>query len=138
MRRLAALALLAALVAVAAARRARSRATQIAPPSPPGDGLAPAPAASGPGNRFVSVAWTLSAPPGERPELAISCRQDDELVLDRVDVQETPTQVFLTAIARREPRAAGDPPREDAHATVALSGPLGERELIATPVDPYP
>jgi hypothetical protein len=138
MRRLAVLALLAVLAAAVAARRRSSRTAQLAEPPAASGGLAPAAAPPAPGERFVSVEWTLADPPGAGSELVIRCHQDDQLVLDRVDVQETPTQVFLTAIARREPRTPGEPRREHAHATVALSGPLGERELIATPVDPYP
>jgi hypothetical protein len=149
MRRLALLAALAALACLVIARRRRLHAARLAPPPAPSGGLTPAPAAeppapadhvptpTAPGSGFVSVAWTLVARPGEQAELAIRCHQDDELVLDRVDVQETPTQVFVTAIARRAPRAAADPPRAQASATVPLSRPLGERALIPTPVDPY-
>ena len=136
MRRIAAVGTLAVLAWALLARRRQRRAVTPLPaqPGPEPESLA-APAPDAP---FASVAWTLATPPGKRSELAIRCHQDDALVLDRVEVQETPTQVFLTAIARREPLGPGEPPREHAHATVALSRPLGERELIPTPVDAGP
>lgn len=138
MRRIAAIVVL-ALLAGAALRALRRRRRAPAPlHAPPEQRPTDAPAPTGGGPRFVSVAWTLAAPPNDRPELAVRCRQDDRLVLDRVDVQETPTQVFLTAIARQQPRTGEEPPRTDAEATVALSRPLGTRELIATPVDAGP
>ena len=138
MRRFAVIVVL-ALFAGAALRALRRRRQLPAPPrTSPQQEPADAPAPTGGEPRFVSVAWTLAAPPNDRPELAVRCRQDDQLVLDRVDVQETPTQVFLTAIARQQPRTGEEPPRTDAEATVALSRPLGTRELIATPVDAGP
>jgi hypothetical protein len=135
MRRRAAIATLVLLVGVVlVARRCRRRAP--APlDEPPRRPVAALPAAE---PRFVSVRWTLAAPPDERPELAIRCHQDDALVLDRVDAQETPTQVFLTALARRQPRGSEEPPRSDAEATVVLTRPLGTRELIPAPVDAEP
>jgi hypothetical protein len=149
MRRFAVLALLAVLVGALIARRRRSRtaapleaprqppiAVGSVPATPPRPEPAAAPLA--PPSGFVSVAWTLVSAPQERPELALRCPQDDELVLDRVDVQETPTQVFVTALARRQPRGDDEPARREADATVALSRPLGGRELIPAPVDDEP
>lgn len=134
MRRLALLASLALLAAAAVLARRRRRPPM--PLQPPAD--TPVAALPSAEQHFVSVPWTLTAEPTDKPRLAIRCRQDDRLVLDRVDVQETPTQVFLTAIARRRPRDPSEPPRADADATVALSRPLGARELIPAPVDAEP
>jgi hypothetical protein len=134
MRRLAFLAALAALAGALLARRRRTPATAPLTAAPG----APSVAAPHDEARFVSVAWVLAAPPGEHPELTIRCHQDDALALDRVDVQETPTQVFVTAIARRDRSGPADPPRKPTQETAALSRPLGERELIATPVDAGP
>ena len=82
----------------------------------------------------MSVAWSLLAAPDDQAELTLRCHQDDQLALERVDVQETPTLVFVTALAQRVPGER----RRPAEATVALSRPLGERELIPTPVDAGP
>jgi len=122
-----------ALAATALLLRRRRRAV---PPAPPPE-RPPEPAAA-PASGYVSVPWTLAAEPGERAELALRCHQDDALVLDRADAQETPTQVFVTALARRQPRGAGEPPRRPAEILVALSRPLGDRELIPAPVDGEP
>jgi hypothetical protein len=134
MRRIAAIALLAALAGMLIARRRRARQTRPLE-APRARQAATAPAVE---PRFVSVAWELVAAPQEQPELAIRCHQDDALVLDRVDVQETPTQVFVTALARQQPRTGEEPVRSGVDATVALSRPLGTRELIHTPVDRAP
>lgn len=136
MRRLAVLAPLAALAAGLLAwrrRRARTRGAPLAP-APDGAALPPVP-------RFASVPWTLVAAPDDRGELTVRCALPARMALDRVDAQETPTQVFVTALAR--PRADGEPDAADGEpdaadvreATVALSGPLGERELVHAPVD---
>lgn len=150
MGRIALVAVLLALAATVIARRRRAQARQQAaaptdrPAPPPSKGTADAPApdsardATPAGLPFASVAWTLVAAPAEQAELTVECHQDDELELVRVDAQETPTQVFLTAIARRRRRDDGEPPRERARATVKLSEPLGQRTLIATPVDAWP
>lgn len=135
MRRLVALALLAVVAATVLLRRRRRRAVPPAPPAGPPPAAAPS---AEPDSGYVSVPWTLAAEPGERAELTLRCHQDDALVLDRADAQETPTQVFVTALARRQPRGAGEPPRRPAEAQVALSRPLGDRELIPAPVDGGP
>lgn len=158
MRRLAVLAPLAILAAgLLAWRRRRARATVGAPlaaaphgaalvPADPGlpaaapalPAAAPAPATAAAPLRFASVPWDLVAAPGDRGELTIRCAVGADMALDRVDAQETPTQVFVTALARRRTDVvSGDgadaPP--DREATVALSGPLGGRELVHAPVD---
>ncbi len=131
MRRLALLAVLVALAGAALARRRRLGGTsQIDPATPrPDAGLPPVP------SPYASVPWRLAEQPAADATLAIRCHQDDQLVLDRVDVQETPTQVFVTALARRQPRRGDEPARQAVQASVLLSRPLGGRELIATPVD---
>jgi hypothetical protein len=114
MRRLAVLASLAVAAVLLLARRRRGRA--LAP-------VVAAPALPA-GPRFVSVPWTLVEAPADAVELTIRAA-----AAGQVDVQETPTQVFVTVIAESPAAAAAD-------ATVPLSRPLGERELIHAPVDP--
>jgi hypothetical protein len=56
--------------------------------------------------------------------------------LDRVDAQETPTQVFVTVLMRWRPPAGGWFALEQRdEAVVPLAQPLGERELVHAPVD---
>jgi hypothetical protein len=125
---LASLALLLA-AAVALARRRRRGVRPL--PAPP-----PAPPALPPGPRFVSIAWTLVAAPAERAELTLRYASTEHMELDRVDAQETPTQVFVTVLMRRRPPAGGSLAWEPEHeATVALSAPLAGRELVHAPVD---
>lgn len=140
----------------AVGRGPRPEATQVAPPDREQEPRSAAPAdsndeprqalteldgadapqpAPAPDAAFVSVGWKLVAAPADRAELTVDCHQDDALELDRVDVQETATQVFVTAVARRRPRPAGAPPRAPARVAAPLSRPLGDRELIAAPVD---
>jgi len=139
MRRLAVLLPLAALAAGLLAWRRRHRPvpalTPAAQPVPMPAPASPAFAAS-PTTAigFASVPWELVAAPPDRAELTLRCALPPNTELDRVDAQETPTQVFVTALARREPDAGAEPAVCDA--TVALSGPLGERELVHAPVDP--
>lgn len=138
MRRSAALASLAALVALLLVRRALRRRAAEAPLEAAPD--LPALAALPAGPRFVSVPWSLAAEPalGEA-ELAIRYRCAEGMELDRVDAQETPTQVFVTVIARWEPPAGGWFAWEQEHeATIRLAHPLGERELLHAPVDDGP
>jgi hypothetical protein len=107
------------------ARRRRARTVLSTPAAPP------PPAALAPGPRFVSVPWEPVAPPGEDPELAIRLTRSKQMTLDRVDVRETPTQVFVTVIARWEPPAGGWFAFDvEETATVTLSEPLGDRELV--------
>jgi hypothetical protein len=92
-----------------------------------------------PGVRFVSVPWTLVAADPADPHLRIRCRGDEHMELDRVDAQETPTQVFVTALMRWRPPAGGPCAWTREHeAVVPLSSPLGGRELVPTPVDVEP
>jgi hypothetical protein len=120
--------------ALLAWRRRHTRAARAPldrPPSP-----APPVALLEPGARFVSVPWTLLAAPEDRPELTIRCAGDERMELDRVDAQETPTQVFVTVLMRRERSSGGSPAgRRTLEAAVALSRPLGARELVHAPVD---
>jgi hypothetical protein len=100
--------------------------------SPPATALAPA----APGTRFVSVPWELIAAPTEEPSLTIRYRSDARMELDRIDAQETPTQVFVTALMRWHPPAGGGFALAHEHeAVVSLGRPLGERELVHAPVD---
>ena len=100
-------------------------------PQPP----AALPAPSG-DSRFLSVPWTLVAAPADEPALTISYRSDEHMELDRVDAQETPTQLFVTVLMRRRaPTADSVAGAEEHDATVALSRPVGERELAHAPVD---
>jgi hypothetical protein len=115
---LASLALAAAVVLLARRRRGWAPAPVAAAPAAPA--LPPAPS-------FVSVPWTLVEAPADTPELRIR-----PAAAGRVDVQETPTQVFVTVIAGSPAVAA------EQDATVVLGRPLGERELIHAPVDPAP
>ncbi len=88
------------------------------------------------GSRFVSVPWMLVAAPADRSQLTIRFACDDQLELDRVDAQETPTQVFVTVLLRRRTAScnlAGEP--QENETTVALSAPLGARELVHAPDD---
>ncbi|HMJ03941.1 MAG TPA: hypothetical protein VK506_13455 [Conexibacter sp.] len=146
MRRLAILASLAALAGVLLARRRRLRqampldapARRSDPGLPPVEAASSEPAAGASRSGYVSVAWTLVSAPADRAELALRCHQDDELALERVDVQETPSQVFVTALAQHLPRDRDEPARGEADAIVVLSHPLGARELIPAPVDAEP
>ncbi len=90
------------------------------------------------GSRFVSVPWTLAAALADRAELTIRYACDERLELDRVDAQETPTQVFVTVLLRRRSAAAANSAgeRQEYETTVALSAPLGVRELVHAPDDP--
>lgn len=132
MRRPAALLTSLALLLVAGVVLVRRRGKRPNPlPEPP-----PAPLALPPGPRFVSVPWSLVEAPGDHPHLTIRYSSSTHLVLDRIDAQETPTQVFVTVLMRWSPPAGGPSASQDEQeATVALSGPLGSRELIHAPVD---
>jgi hypothetical protein len=137
MRRLAVLASLAAIaIALLARRRARTAPAGGPLAGPPRS--APAAALAVPAD-FVSVPWTLADAPADRRELALRYACDASMVLDRVDAQETPTQVFVTVLMRRTAAAGGAAPRrEEREATVQLSAPLGDRELVRAPVDEDP
>jgi hypothetical protein len=110
-------------------RRAGGSSLGAPDPAPP---LAPAT----PGMRFVSVPWTLVEASTSEPRLTIRYRDDEHMELDRIDAQETPTQVFVTVLMRCQPPAGGWFAHAREHeAVVPLSGPLGERELVHAPVD---
>jgi hypothetical protein len=118
-------------------RRARAVRAPLAGPASPQPVASPRPVASLPaGDRFLSVAWTLVAAPPDRAELTVRYVGGPELEPDRFDAQETPTQVFVTVLMRRAERM-GDAAqgRRELEAVVALSRPLGERELVHAPVD---
>src|SRR6185312_6711372 len=78
--------------------------TRRAPISPPPAALPPPTPPPPPDSPFVSVPWTLVAAREDRAELTIRYAVHPRLELDRVDAQETPTQVFVTVLMR--PRAA--------------------------------
>jgi hypothetical protein len=112
-------------------RRAASSSLGARPPAPP---LAPSRAASD--TRFVSVPWELVAAPDDEPSLTIKYRSDEQMEHDRIDAQETPTQVFVTVLMRWQPPAGGwFAYADEQEALVPLSRPLGERELVHAPVD---
>ena len=103
-------------------------------PAPPSLPVAAEPLAP----RFLSVPWQLVAPPDDGTELEIRFARNGHEALDRVDVQETPTQVFVTVIVHWRPHVVGSFAAEtEETATVALDRPLGNRELIhgATDLD---
>jgi hypothetical protein len=121
--------------ALVARRRRRVRAATAplaAPPRPPV-------ALPEPGVRFVSVPWTPVETDPADPRLTIRYRADERMRLDRVDAQETPTQVFVTVLMRWRPPAGGPVAfAQDHEAVVELSSPVGTRELVHTPVDVEP
>jgi hypothetical protein len=126
--------LLAGVLLARRRRRARIATTPLA--APPRD--API-ALLEPGARFVSVPWTLVEADPTEPRLRIRCSGDQQMELDRIDAQETPTQVFVTVLMRRHSPAGGRFALEEEHeAVVSLSSPLGTRELVHTPVDVEP
>jgi len=113
-------------------RRAASSSLSARQPVPP---LAPGGRVAA-GERFVSVPWELVSAPTDEPSLTIRYRSDEQMELDRIDAQETPTQVFVTALMHRRPPAGGWFAYAEQHeALVPLSRPLGERELVHAPVD---
>lgn len=125
----------------------RRRARDARPPleAAPVDARRPAPALPAPpppaDSPFVSVPWALAGAPEDRAELRVRYAAHPLLELDRVDAQETPTQVFVTVLMRRRAAATDDGGGETApecEATVALSGPLGARELVHAPADGEP
>lgn len=133
MRRPAFLLSLVAVVGALLLRRRRRRAAggSLGAPAP-----APPLAPAATGVRFVSVPWTLVEAPETEPRLTIRYRDDEHMELDRLDAQETPTQVFVTVLMRWRPPAGGWFAYAREHeATVTLSGPLGPRELVHAPVD---
>lgn len=136
MRRLTVLAPIVALVGVLLARRElRRRRALRAPLAPPPHSQAPIALLEAP-SQFVSIPWELVDAPRDRAELTLRYTCGEQLELDRADAQETPTQVFVTLLMRWRPsngdRSAG---QRRGETVVAISGPLGERELVHAPVD---
>lgn len=94
------------------------------------------PLATPPAMRFVSAPWELVAAPTDEPSLTIRYRGSEHMELDRIDAQETPTQLFVTVLMRWHPPADGwFRFADEREAVVPLSRPLGERELVHAPVD---
>jgi hypothetical protein len=123
--------LLTVVVLMRRRRRMRAASTPLAAPAP----AAPV-ALLEASARFVSVPWRLVEADPTVPRLRIVCSVDEHMELDRVDAQETPTQVFVTALMRWRPPAGGSFASSREHETsVSLSSPLGTRELVHTPVD---
>ncbi len=125
-------------IGVVLVRLRRMRANRAAVPVTGPAPAVPLPAETPATPRFLSVPWQLVAPPGEDAELTISFARNAHEQLDRVDVQETPTQVFVTVIVHWRLHAAGTFTAEtEETATVPLNRPLGDRELVhgATDVD---
>jgi hypothetical protein len=92
-----------------------------------------------PAPRFLSVAWELVEPVAD-DELALRFQRSERMTLDRIDVQETPTQVFVTVLVRWEPPVGGWFAFEvEERATVKLSRPLRGRDVVHAATDPlYP
>ncbi|HEU4703292.1 MAG TPA: hypothetical protein VFS37_12490 [Conexibacter sp.] len=122
-------------------RRAASSALAGVAPAPPlsrPTPLLPAPTSPPPASatRFVSVPWELLAAPADEASLTIRYRGDEHMELDRIDAQETPTQLFVTVLMRWRPPEGGWFAFADEHeAVVPLAQPLGGRELVHAPVD---
>jgi hypothetical protein len=99
-------------------------------------------AGGGYGTRFRSIGWaTVGAPPTpEAKELRVGFDLlAGVMELARVDVRETPSQVFVTVLARMTVEDgsgwSASAEAQEAQATVTLATPLGERELVHAPVD---
>ncbi len=123
------------VLALALVTRARRRRTAIAPGAPAAlpPPLPSLPAANG-DERFVSVPWVALDPAPGRDELLVRYRAPAAATLDRVDVQETDTQLFVTVLVRTHTQAL-DAGATEATARVALRAPLGERALVPAPLD---
>jgi hypothetical protein len=121
-----------------AARRGEARPSRPAGGDPEN---VPAPAPQAPAqaaapSHFVSVPWVALGAAGDDEELRIRYRATAQMELDRVDVQETDTQVFVTVLVRAEPPSGGRLADEiEADATALLHRPLGDRELVHAPLD---
>jgi hypothetical protein len=126
------IALLAGALLARHLRRRRALGAPLAAPQP----ATALPPVSEPETGFVSVPWTLVEASSTEPRLVIRYVGDEHMELDRVDAQETPTQVFVTVLMRWRPPAGGwFAYAQDHKAVVALTQPLGERELVHAPVD---
>src|SRR5688572_16357922 len=105
-------AVLAGLIALAAAAllalRHRARSLAVGPAPLPSVPTAPVTPELPPGPRFLSLAWELADHvESEGDELTIRFTRTAQMALDRVDVQETPTQVFVTVIVLWDAPAGG-------------------------------
>jgi hypothetical protein len=145
MRRAAAFGLAGALAGAAAALRHRAQRPPLAAsrpstarPMPPASvATSRAPASDAPPTRFRSVRWELVAAPADRAELTLAHAAGAHLRSSRIDVRETPSQVFVTVLVEaRADTPAPDAPATRAEATIPLSRPLGGRELVPAPTDP--
>lgn len=90
--------------------------------------------------RFVSVAWAPNPdpPPSDAAEVTIGfALVSGQMRLDRVDVRETASQVFVTVLAWWEP-AAGAAGTDACVETISLERPLGDRALVHAPLDHPP
>jgi hypothetical protein len=124
------------LLAAALLARRRLRRQRVAAAPLPASPQAPPLALTEPISRFVSVPWTLVEASTSEPRLTIRFHDDDYTEFDRIDAQETPTQVFVTVLMHWRPPAGGWFAVQRAHeASVPLSRPLGERELVHAPLD---
>jgi hypothetical protein len=93
-----------------------------------------------PAPRFVSVPWTLAideAQARDRTEIPITYTLlGDRMELDRIDVRETASQVFVTVLAQWSPPDGGrvlyGVAREG---TLRLERPLGDRAVVHAPDD---
>ncbi|HEY4280817.1 MAG TPA: hypothetical protein VGM91_21545 [Conexibacter sp.] len=93
-------------------------------------------------SRFRSLGWSLLDEPIGPTATELRIGFDllaKQMELDRIDVRETPSQVFVTVLARVV-TASGDgasaAASAEAHeATVSLSAPLNDRELVHAPTD---
>lgn len=123
-----------------AAEGAEPTAPQTAEPESPT--ASPTPRASAPpadGPRFVSIPWTLVGADEQQDQQELPIRftlLGGRMELDRIDVRETDSQVFVTVLARYEPTQAGraQPNYGVARdATLRLAKPLGDRALVHAP-----
>src|SRR5215208_1758052 len=122
--------------ALLAWRRRRARAAHAPLAAPPR--VAPVALLEAP-PPFASVPWTLAAAPEDRAELTLRYACPGHMRLDRIDARETPSQVFVTVLMRRQaPTGEGLPQQQEREAVIALSGPLGARALVHAPVDVGP
>lgn len=91
--------------------------------------------------RFVSLPWRPipDRPPADTTRLRIRVPiREGAMALARVDVRETRSQVFVTVIARWDPRADPTAPTRDVEAVARLDRPLGDRTLVHAPTDDLP
>lgn len=112
------------------------------PPAAAAAPATPAPRADGDGPVFLSMPWTLATNEATaRPQTELPIRftlLGEGMELDRIDVRETDSQVFITVLARYLPPPGGPSPARYGvarDAVVRLAAPLGERALVHAPDD---